>query len=89
MSGADSIQAADLLHDWNREGPGTAPAPAVELYDESLRDGIQSPSVTDPGIEEKKEILRLMVPLGIHWADIGLPGAGRRAPLPSGSWGGR
>jgi 2-isopropylmalate synthase len=79
MSGTDSIQAADLLFDWNLEdGCDLAPR-SVELYDESLRDGIQSPSVTDPGIEEKKQLLRLMDQLGIHWADIGLPGAGPRA----------
>jgi 2-isopropylmalate synthase len=79
MSGTDSIQAADLLFDWNLEdGCDLAPG-SVELYDESLRDGIQSPSVTDPGIEEKKQLLRLMDQLGIHWADIGLPGAGPRA----------
>jgi 2-isopropylmalate synthase len=79
MSGTDSIQAADLLFDWNLEdGCDLAPA-SVELYDESLRDGIQSPSVTDPSIEEKKQLLRLMDQLGIHWADIGLPGAGPRA----------
>jgi 2-isopropylmalate synthase len=79
MSGPDSIQAADLLHDWNRVDAPDKPLRSVELYDESLRDGIQSPSVTDPSIEDKKQLLRLMDRLGIHWADIGLPGAGPRA----------
>ena len=79
MSGTDSIQAADLLFDWNLEDGRELTRQPVELYDESLRDGIQSPSVTDPGIEEKKQLLRLMDQLGIHWADIGLPGAGPRA----------
>ncbi|MFQ5719766.1 MAG: LeuA family protein [Acidobacteriota bacterium] len=72
--------SGDLFFDWNVAAgdPATDLRP-VELYDESLRDGIQSPSVRDPDIEEKKTILRLMDRLGIHWADIGLPGAGPRA----------
>ncbi len=74
-----SPTAGELLHDWNQGGSSGKPIPAVELYDETLRDGIQSPSVTDPDIEAKKRILRLMDRLGIHWADIGLPGAGPRA----------
>src|SRR5262249_61976891 len=49
------------------------------LDDESLRDGLQSPSVKDPTIEEKLRILHLMEELGINFADIGLPGAGPRA----------
>lgn len=49
------------------------------LNDESLRDGLQSPSVRDPSIQEKIEILHLMEALGIHSADLGLPGAGPRA----------
>ncbi len=49
------------------------------LDDESLRDGLQSPSVKDPPIEEKIKILHLMEDLGIDLADIGLPGAGPRA----------
>src|SRR5687767_15977922 len=63
-----------LIHDWN----GTAPANrrAVLLNDETLRDGLQSPSVTCPTIEQKLEILHLIDRLGIDTADIGLPGAG-------------
>lgn len=49
------------------------------LDDESLRDGLQSPSVKDPPIDEKIRILHLMEDLGIDMADIGLPGAGPRA----------
>jgi len=48
----------------------------VELDDESLRDGLQSPSVRTPTIEKKIEILHLMDSLGIDVADVGLPGAG-------------
>ena len=51
----------------------------VEFFDETLRDGIQSPSVTDPTIEDKLELLHLMDRLGIDAADISLPGAGKRA----------
>lgn len=71
----------DLIHDWN-EPPGE-PAAArpvqVMLDDETLRDGLQSPSVIDPPIEAKRRILHLMAELGIDTANIGLPGAGPRA----------
>ncbi len=49
------------------------------LDDETLRDGLQNPSVHDPTIEEKIEILHLMEALGIDMVNIGLPGAGPRA----------
>ncbi|MHC4429410.1 MAG: LeuA family protein [Planctomycetota bacterium] len=71
----------DLIFDWN-EAPLEArlgePA-GLMLDDETLRDGLQSPSVTDPSIEAKKRILHLMEALGIETADVGLPGAGPRA----------
>jgi 2-isopropylmalate synthase len=63
-----------LIHDWNKTA---APRPAtVLLDDETLRDGLQSPSVRTPSIEEKLRILHLIDRLGIDTADIGLPGAG-------------
>lgn len=69
-----------LFYDWNHVGfAGPLTHSRIELLDESLRDGIQSPSVMDPDIQDKRQILRLMDKLGIHVADIGLPGAGRRA----------
>lgn len=73
-----ALQESDLVYDWNRAaGPDLTPArPAVELDDETLRDGLQSPSVRNPSIEEKIELLHLMAALGIDTADIGLPGAG-------------
>lgn len=46
------------------------------LDDETLRDGLQSPSVTTPSIDDKIRILHLIDSLGIETADIGLPGAG-------------
>ena len=49
------------------------------FVDETIRDGLQSPSVTDPTIEQKMELVRLMDRLGIDVVDLGLPGAGRRA----------
>src|SRR5207248_5763761 len=55
------------------------PTRAVLLNDETLRDGLQSPSVRDPSIAEKIEILHLMEALGIDSLDLGLPGAGPRA----------
>src|SRR5437588_9871517 len=48
----------------------------VELNDETLRDGLQSPSVRTPSIAQKVEILHDMVALGIDALDLGLPGAG-------------
>jgi 2-isopropylmalate synthase len=77
MSEEDS---AALIYDWNekdRRGPLLRKPP--RFVDETIRDGLQSPSVTDPTIEEKMELLRLMDRLGIHCVDLGLPGAGRRA----------
>lgn len=70
----------DLIHDWN-ESDATfdwSTVSRVELDDETLRDGLQNPSVTDPSIDEKIRLLHLMDGLGIHTADVGLPGAGKR-----------
>ena len=63
-----------LIHDWNRTGD--RPRRSVMLDDETLRDGLQSPSVRCPSIEQKLEILHLIDRLGIDTADLGLPGAG-------------
>ncbi len=64
-----------LIYDWNKVGAAPSP-PVVLLDDETLRDGLQSPSVRTPTIEQKIEILHLIDALGIDAADIGLPGAG-------------
>jgi len=70
----------DLIYDWNVEGDDVdPPPPKVMLDDETLRDGLQSPSVTDPPIEMKRKILHLQNDLGIETTNIGLPGAGPRA----------
>ena len=68
---------SELIYDWNRAGGAVRPARGrVELDDETLRDGLQSPSVKSPSIDQKIRILHLMEALGIDSADIGLPGAG-------------
>ncbi|HYU78220.1 MAG TPA: LeuA family protein [Vicinamibacterales bacterium] len=64
-----------LIYDWNLVGAGHRP-PVVMLDDETLRDGLQSPSVQTPSIEQKIRILHLIDSLQIDTADIGLPGAG-------------
>ena len=70
----------ELIYDWNAlPGSHDYVGTRVELDDETLRDGLQNPSVKDPPIEKKIELLHLMVDLGIHAVDIGLPGAGPRA----------
>ncbi len=63
-----------LIHDWNHDA--AAPRAVAMLDDETLRDGLQSPSVRTPTIDEKIDILHRMDALGIDTADIGLPGAG-------------
>jgi len=71
---------SELIYDWNQNyAPGLKPQRPVLLNDESLRDGLQCPSVRDPSIAEKIEILHLMEALGINALDLGLPGAGVRA----------
>ena len=74
------MNTSELIYDWNKKHPpGLKPQSPVLLNDESLRDGLQSPSVRDPSIPEKLEILHLMEALGIDSLDLGLPGAGARA----------
>ena len=74
------MTAADVIYDWNRMGDTISPPlRRVEFVDETLRDGIQCPSVTDPDIESKKEIVRLLDAVGVNHCDLGLPGAGPRA----------
>ena len=71
---------ADLIYDWNLAGdPAPKRAVPVEFDDETLRDGLQSPSSRDPDIGAKIRLLHLMERLGIHTLDVGLPGAGARA----------
>lgn len=74
------LKHSNLIYDWNTVSRAQfKPAQPVLLNDESLRDGLQSPSVKDPSIGEKIEILHFMETLGINSLDLGLPGAGARA----------
>src|SRR5438128_9501603 len=76
----ESVKPSELIYDWNRIHPASLrPAGPVLLNDETLRDGLQSPSVRDPSIQGKIEVLHLMEALGINSLDLGLPGAGPRA----------
>ena len=70
---------AGIIHDWNLIRPPAKPSQPFDLNDETLRDGLQSPSVSDPKLEDKLELLELMQGVGVRAADIGLPGAGKRA----------
>src|SRR5919197_5689741 len=71
------MSAKELIYDWYTVEEGaSAPQQQISLHDETLRDGLQSPSVQEPPIERKIELLHLMNALGIDAADIGLPGAG-------------
>jgi 2-isopropylmalate synthase len=72
------MHTSELIYDWNKN-PSEHLSGPILLNDESLRDGLQSPSVRDPSIAEKIEILHLMESLGIDSLDLGLPGAGPRA----------
>ena len=70
----------ELIYDWNLAGDvAIPPGTEVLVNDETLRDGLQNPSIHDPTIEEKIQILHLMEALGIDSVNIGLPGAGPRA----------
>jgi 2-isopropylmalate synthase len=74
------VKPSELIYDWNQiDSARLRPAGPVLLNDETLRDGLQSPSVRDPSVEEKIEILHLMEAVGINSLDLGLPGAGPRA----------
>ena len=71
----------ELIYDWNsvdKVAP-LSPKRRIQFLDETLRDGIQSPSVVDPSIDDKLRLVDLANDLGIDTMDIGLPGAGTRA----------
>jgi hypothetical protein len=80
----DKQDTKHLLYPWNEinyKGEDTRRilkrrVKNLELDDETLRDGLQSPSVRVPSIDEKLKILHYMNDLGIHIADVGLPAAG-------------
>lgn len=69
---------AELIHDWNPSRPGAAPRRPM-LDDETLRDGLQSPSVRDPDVAAKRDLLHRLAALGIDAVDLGMPGAGSQS----------
>lgn len=76
----DPHGAGELIFDWNEvERKGRLVPPSFELVDETLRDGLQNPSVEDPQVDDKIRILHLMENLGIEVANVGLPGSSQRA----------
>lgn len=76
----DADRAGEFIFDWNElNRKGRLVPQRFTLFDETLRDGLQNPSVEDPSIEDKLRILHLMEDLGIDEADIGLPGSSKRA----------
>jgi fumarate hydratase class II len=70
----------DLVFDWNTS---CCSAPSVDrgltLLDETLRDGLQSASVSDPPIADKLRLLHLMEILGIDAFAAGMPASSARA----------
>ncbi|MCB9833467.1 MAG: 2-isopropylmalate synthase [Planctomycetes bacterium] len=68
----------NLIYDWNLIESDEGHLRQVTFDDETLRDGLQNPSVYNPSIREKRELVRLMDKLGIHTVNVGLPGAGDR-----------
>jgi 2-isopropylmalate synthase len=69
---------AALIHDWNKTGRTFHPERPLQFDDETLRDGLQSPAVSDPPLDQKIDLVERMDKLGIHTANLGLPGAGGR-----------
>lgn len=76
-----SMTDHELIYDWNsvEKVAPLSPKRRIQFLDETLRDGIQSPSVVDPSIDDKLRLVDLADELGIDTMDIGLPGAGKRA----------
>jgi hypothetical protein len=70
------LDTHDLIYDWNLKSPRVKPAHHIMVTDESLRDGLQSPSIIHPEIQDKVYLLYLMNGLGIDAADLGICGAG-------------
>jgi len=68
-----------LIYDWNAASASQPAPPRVTLLDETLRDGLQSPSVKNPSLAEKLSGLELMNELGIEYVNVGLPSASPRA----------
>lgn len=75
----EEFRAEELIYDWN-VAEGTRPRPAkIDINDETLRDGLQSPSIINPPIERKLLALHYMAELGIPAANIGMPATSPQA----------
>lgn len=73
-----SERVAAAVHDWDGVGL-TAEKRSVTLLDETLRDGLQSPSMSQPGLADKIDLLRIMARIGIRSVAVGYPGMSQRA----------
>jgi 2-isopropylmalate synthase len=75
------LKESEIIYDWNsvEKVAPLSPRRKLKFMCETLRDGIQSPSVVDPAIDDKMKMVQLASDLGIHHIDVGLPGAGARA----------
>ncbi len=74
------MEQRDVIYDWNVEGHAVSPPMRdIEVHDETIRDGLQSPSVHDPSIDQKLDIVRRLSALGVASSDLGLPGASKRS----------
>jgi 2-isopropylmalate synthase len=80
VASSDGDRSGEFVFDWNEVNrKGRVVTQPFTLFDETLRDGLQNPSVEDPSIGDKLAILHLMEDLGIDEADVGLPGSSKRA----------
>lgn len=72
---------SDIFYNWNRQSTGgiDTPPPAGILFDETLRDGIQAPTVRTPALDRKCRIVDHMVRSGVRAADLGFPGSSKAA----------
>jgi 2-isopropylmalate synthase len=79
-NGAPILSNEELIYDWNEHEPQPVlDGPRISFCDETLRDGLQNPSVKDPTLQDKIALLHKMDAIGIDVADVGLPGASRRS----------
>lgn len=72
----------EWVYDWNRpEGKAVLPGgrTSVQLDDETLRDGLQSPSAKAPPLQAKRDFLHILAKLGVQAVDIGIPASGATA----------
>jgi 2-isopropylmalate synthase len=70
----------DLIYDWNKVAPtGRVFPQAIEILDETLRDGLQNPSVVDPKVDDKLRIIEEAAKVGIHYVTLGMPGSSQRS----------